>query len=111
MLGARIAALRRAQGWSQSHLAQRLKISTSAVGMYEQGRREPSAQLLITLAKEFGVSTDFLLTGKASAMDTMDMEQLLENRLTAAQQRLAHRPQGFTSREWAVLLAAILGEP
>lgn len=111
MLGARIAALRRNRGWSQSQLAQRLKISSSAVGMYEQERREPSAQLLVAMAQEFGVSTDFLLTGKASAMDTLDMEQLLFNRLEAAQQRLAHRPQSFNARELAVLLAAILIEP
>lgn len=111
MLGARIAALRRQRGWSQAQLAQQLKISASAVGMYEQGRREPSAQLLVDMARELGVSTDFLLTGKASAMDTLDMEQLLNHRLTAAQQRLTHRAQGFSSAELAILLAAILTEP
>lgn len=110
MLGARIAALRRGRGLSQAQLAQRLKISPSAVGMYEQGRREPSAQLLVAMAAEFQVSTDFLLTGKASAMDTVDLEQLLEQRLLAAQQRLSRRADGLSSREMAVLLAAMLME-
>ena len=40
MLGARIAALRRDAGWSQAELGKRLQVSASAVGMYEQGRRE-----------------------------------------------------------------------
>ena len=61
MLGARIAALRRSQGWNQAELARRLQISPSAVGMYEQGRREPSAQMLVALARTLGVSVDYLL--------------------------------------------------
>ena len=62
MLGARIAALRREAGLSQSQLAEILKISPSTVGMYEQGRREPSAQMLVDLARTLEVSTDYLLT-------------------------------------------------
>ena len=63
MLGARIAALRRQAGMNQGELAKKLGISPSAVGMYEQGRREPSAEMLVRLADAFSVSTDFLLTG------------------------------------------------
>ena len=45
MLGARIAALRRGANLSQGELAQRLQVSPSAIGMYEQGRREPSGEI------------------------------------------------------------------
>ena len=65
MLGARIAALRRSRGMSQSQLAQELGVSPSAIGMYEQGRREPSAATVVALSNLFQVSTDYLLTGKA----------------------------------------------
>jgi transcriptional regulator with XRE-family HTH domain len=34
--------------------------------MYEQGRREPSLNLLVRLAQEFGVTTDYLLMGEIS---------------------------------------------
>ena len=61
MLGERIMLLRRGSGWSQTELAKQLHISPSAVGMYEQGRREPSLQALVELAAVFGVSTDYLL--------------------------------------------------
>ena len=64
MLGARIASLRNRLGWSQAELARRLNISPSAVGMYEQGRREPSADMLVAIARVLGVSTEFLLTGR-----------------------------------------------
>ena len=50
MLGERIAFLRGKQGLSQAELARRLNISPSAVGMYEQGRREPPVDILISLA-------------------------------------------------------------
>ena len=58
MMGARIAALRRQAGLSQAELAQRIRVSPSAVGMYEQGRREPSAELVVAMARELGVSTE-----------------------------------------------------
>ena len=64
MLGPRIASLRQTYGLSQAELAKRLHISTSAIGMYEQGRREPSVDTLIALSREFGVSLDYLLSGR-----------------------------------------------
>ena len=63
MLGVRIALLRIEKGISHAELARRLCISASAVGMYEQGRRMPSLDLVVRLAREFGVTTDYLLTG------------------------------------------------
>ena len=61
MLGPRIAELRHRAGLTQAALANRLNISTSALGMYEQGRRTPSASILVALANELGVTTDALL--------------------------------------------------
>lgn len=113
MLGPRIASLRRRAGLSQSELAARLRVSPSAVGMYEQGRREPSVDTLVEMAQVFGVSTDYLLKGapqerhEASLLD----EMLLE-RIGVADQRLGerkHRP--FSRQELAVLFAAMLMEP
>ncbi len=60
MLRKQIESLRRKKGWSQADLARRLHISPSAVGMYEQGRREPSIDVLVTMSEEFGVTLDFL---------------------------------------------------
>lgn len=64
MLGKRITLQRKKLGISQAELAQRLCISTSAIGMYEQGRREPSNAILIDLSNELHVSIDYLLTGR-----------------------------------------------
>ena len=77
MLGARIAALRRERGLSQGELARRIKISPSAMGMYEQGRREPSSEVLVELGKLFGVSVDYILTGAPSPQEENRLQQLL----------------------------------
>jgi transcriptional regulator with XRE-family HTH domain len=110
MLGARIAALRRDKGWSQAELAGFLGISASAVGMYEQGRREPSAALLVALARSFEVTTDFLLTGLPGRPEDGETTiRLLEQSLEAAEAALARRrDRPFTRRELATLLAAML---
>ena len=60
-----MALLRIAKGWSQAELAKKIGVSASAVGMYEQGRREPSLGLVVQLSQEFGVTTDYLLMGEA----------------------------------------------
>lgn len=64
MLGLRIADLRKQVGMSQEELGQRLGLSACAVGSYEQGRRKPSADILVSMAEELDVSVDYLLTGK-----------------------------------------------
>lgn len=109
MLGLRIAALRREAGLSQAELARQLQISPSAMGMYEQGRREPSLQLLGQMARILGVSTDYLITGAPRPEDSTTVEQMLEGRLAAADRRLAERSdRPFSREELAVLFAALL---
>ena len=112
MLGARIAALRRNAGWSQAELAAKLQVSASAVGMYEQGRREPSAQILLSMAALFGVSTDYLLTGRMdSSAEAETVGQALLRTLADADNRLKKRDASpFTRQELTVLLAAMLME-
>lgn len=69
MLSRRIAALRKASGMSQAQLSQKLNLSPSAAGMYEQGRRTPSIDILVEMAKQFNVSLDYLLTGSEFQSD------------------------------------------
>ena len=64
MLSKRIIKLRQRIGISQAELAKQLCISTSTEGMYEQGRRTPSLDILVKMSGIFGVSLDYLITGK-----------------------------------------------
>ena len=116
MLGARIALLRRESGWSQKELAGHLEISPSAVGMYEQGRREPDCAGLLKLAEIFGVSVDLLLGGGAAAPEDARAVRplwdaaraLLDGTLVLRAADGTERP--FGEAELAALLAALLGQ-
>ena len=112
MLGARIAVLRRDAGWSQAELAGFLGISPSSVGMYEQGRRQPTADIVVLMAGVFQVSTDFLLTGRVETpQESALIREAATMTLADADKRLQkrdHRP--FTKEELTVLFAAMLLE-
>ena len=111
MLGARIATLRRAAGLSQGELAGLLRVSSSAVGMYEQGRREPSVDILVAMAGIFRVSVDYLLTGRAVGAEQCTAERAMAAVLADAQDQLDKRPQRPLSRQEAAgLFAALLME-
>ncbi|MDR0883683.1 MAG: helix-turn-helix domain-containing protein [Oscillospiraceae bacterium] len=62
-LGARLAALRTAQGLSQQQVADRLLISNKTVSKWENGVTSPDLSCIPTLAELFGVSCDALLRG------------------------------------------------
>lgn len=64
MFGERICILRCQKGLTQTELADMLHISASALGMYEQERRQPALDTLVQLAQVLDVSVDYLLTGK-----------------------------------------------
>ena len=64
MVAKQIASLRVRSGMTQQQLAKELHVGPSAIGMYEQGRRTPSIEILIQMSNLFGVSLDYLITGK-----------------------------------------------
>lgn len=57
----RMKQLRQEHNMSQEELAARLGISRSAVGMYEQGKREPDFEVLDKIADLFGVDLSYML--------------------------------------------------
>ena len=61
MLGQRINELRTAKGWSQVGLAKRLRVAKQTVSNWENDNIQPSIEMLVRLAKLFGVTTDYLL--------------------------------------------------
>ena len=113
MIGQRIAALRRRASMSQSALARALGVSPSAVGMYEQGRREPSAACLVAIARLFGVTTDYLLTGQpVGAGDYDALAQMVGALVDLSELRLQQRrDRPFTREELELLIAAMVTEP
>lgn len=62
-LGARIRALRKAQGLTQKDLGERLGVSQVQISNYELGIDEPPASTLPRLAQILDTSVQYLLTG------------------------------------------------
>jgi len=61
MFKQRIFELRTATGWSQVELAKRLGVAKQTVSNWENDNIQPSIEMLVRLAKLFGVSTDYIL--------------------------------------------------
>ncbi len=60
-LGIRLRELRLKHGLTQLQVARRLGLSKAVVSSYEAASRRPSYEVLIKLARLYGVSTDYLL--------------------------------------------------
>lgn len=63
-LTSRIQSLRKQKGFTQAKLASMLGLTDKAVSKWEAGEGNPDISLLPQLASIFGVTTDYLLTGK-----------------------------------------------
>lgn len=57
-----IRQLRAAQGWSQAHLADLLKVSRQTVNAIETGKYDPSLPLAFAIAKLFGQPIESIFT-------------------------------------------------
>ena len=56
--------IRKKKRLSQLKVAFDLSISREAISYYENGKRSPSIEMLITFSKYYNVSIDYLITGK-----------------------------------------------
>ena len=67
MLAQRLEEIRKARGLSREQLAAAAGTSKKSIDNYEQGRRQPPADILAALADALDVSADYLLGRTASA--------------------------------------------
>ena len=82
-LAEKIKALRDLKGWSQEDLAEKLGISRSAVGNYEQGTREPDLETLENLADTFNCTMSYLVEPISELQDEVKVVyEMLNNSLT-----------------------------
>ena len=56
--------IRKIRNLNQQKVAMDLNISREALSHYENGRREPSLDMLVKMSKYYNVSIDYLITGK-----------------------------------------------
>ena len=88
----RLQELREDRGISRKELAASLNITVSALGMYEQGRREPNMEMLIRLADYFNVTLDFLVGRSFNNEETSKIIEALH-----LKNEIERLPQGYKS--------------
>ena len=78
-IGKKIRELRIKADMTQKSLAKALGISPSAVGMYEQDRREPDSHILGSMCRIFGVSGDYFIGEyDTAASDGMEVSAVFD---------------------------------
>jgi len=86
----RLQEIREDRGISRKDLAAKLNITVSALGMYEQGRREPNLEMLVKLADCFGVTLDFLVGRSFNEEETKNIIDALH-----LKNKIDKLPQGY----------------
>lgn len=61
LFGDVLKKVRKEAGITQRELAKKIKVSASAIGLYEQNRREPEYELLCKFADFFDTDLDYML--------------------------------------------------
>ena len=62
MIGLKL--IRKKKNLNQLKVAMDLNISREALSYYENGKREPSLELLVAMSQYFNVSINYLITGE-----------------------------------------------
>jgi transcriptional regulator with XRE-family HTH domain len=108
-VGKQIRHYRKAHGWTQAQLAEKLGLKRSALGAYEEGRSEPRLETLVAMAQRFGVSIDTLVIGGAAQpMENpprvlaipVDRDSDAERIAVVPHKAAAGYTQGFADPEW-----------
>lgn len=71
-IGKTIAKMRKANGWTQVALAEKLNVSDKTVSKWESEGGLPELSQLPVLSQIFGVSIDYLMTGKEEDVISLD---------------------------------------
>lgn len=75
----KLKALRKSKGYSQQALADKLGVTKSLISGYEQDLRLPSLDMLVKISREFGVSSDYLLS--LDRQKTINVEALTDRQI------------------------------
>ena len=108
--GTRLKQLRTEKGYTQREFAARLGVSASAIGMYEQGRREPDNTVLAAMCKLLDTTPDYLIgfTSQAQA-EEQDIGDVIDDftKRLMSQQGLMFNGQPMTAADREKIVIAI----
>ena len=80
-LGFRLAEARKNYGLTQKQVAERLYITTQAISSWESGNSVPDTEKIPEIAALYGVTADWLLSGKEPSEEILEITSNLSDRL------------------------------
>lgn len=75
LFGDKLRMIRKGCHLTQADLAQKVGISTSTIGMYEQNRREPNFKILRKICNILAVQTDDLIGNQKNTIDLIEFSK------------------------------------
>lgn len=106
--GNKIAELRKSYKLSQAELAEKLNISKSTLGHYEQGVSLPPSQLLVSISKFFKVPVDYLLGISTCEKEYSKLSDKFSDSVTFADMINRIENLNFKNRKALVYLISIM---
>lgn len=106
--------LRKKIGYLQSDIANILNVSTSTIGMWEQGRNQPDNESLVKIANLFDVTTDYLLdhddtsTSLSNATEDKELNKKILQMAQDEFDRTLFKKYGDLSEEKKKLVMAVI---
>lgn len=76
MLGARIRRARNEANFTQEELAEKISVGVIQINRYENGKNQPTADVLMRIATALGVSADYLLGLSDDPSSNIKFDQL-----------------------------------
>ena len=110
-LAEKIIKHRKANGWSQEDLAEKLNVSRQAVSRWENETALPDAQNVLQISKLFRVTTDYLLNDDCESDSDVPFVKSAkeENEFLSLKKRRSHLAAaiGFTVASFCWLMAML----
>lgn len=85
-LGDKLKSARINCNLSRSQVADLIGVSVSMIGHYETGERVPSVEILLKLATQYKVSTDYLLGNTATNQNMLSLDGLTYKQIQTVKQ-------------------------
>jgi len=106
-IGKFIAQCRKAKGFTQAALAERLGITDRAVSKWETGRSLPDASIMLELCALLDINVNELLSGERLDMD--NYKDMAETHLIEMRKQEEAANRRLLSLEWVIGLMGTLG--
>ncbi len=92
-MGERLAEVRKDHGETQQQLANKMNVTKFTISNWEQGKSEPSHELLVRICKHYGISSDYLLG--ISDIDPAYAQRKKKEILTSEEQIILRRVEEY----------------